>query len=189
QANQMKLNRIITLCAMAAALALSGNALAQDNGNGGPGNDNGGGQQRGMRQGGRPDMQQMIQHRLDETRTTLGFTNDTEWNAVEPLVQKVLDAQREVMMSRMGGMMGRNRGGDRGPGGFGGFGQQSSPEQTALQKAVDDNAPSAQIKDLMAKYSAVQKAKQAKLEAAQDDLRKVLNTKQEAQATLMRLLD
>ena len=39
----MKLNRIITLCAMAAALALgAGSALAQDNG----GNRNGGGQRR-----------------------------------------------------------------------------------------------------------------------------------------------
>jgi hypothetical protein len=185
----MKLNRIITLCAMASALGLSGNALAQDNGND---NGGGGGQQR-ARQGGRNfDPQQMIQRRLDDTRDTLGFTNDTEWDAVKPLVQKVLEAQRDVMISRMGGMMGRNRGGDRGPGGPGGpggFGQQASPEQTALQKAVDDNAPSAQIKDLMAKYSAAQKAKQAKLEAAQGDLRKVLNTKQEAQATLARLLD
>jgi len=86
-------------------------------------------------------------------------------------------------MSRFGGM-GRNRGGG-GPGGFG----QASPEQTALQNAVDANAPAGQIKDLLAKYRGAQKARQAKLEAAQDDLRKVLTTKQEAQATLFRLLE
>ena len=40
---------------------------------------------------------------------------------------------------------------------------QPSPEQEALQKALDDNAPAAQIKDLLAKYKASQKAKQAKL--------------------------
>ena len=32
----------------------------------------------------------------------LGFTNETDWNAVQPLVQKVFDAQRDVM--RSGGM-------------------------------------------------------------------------------------
>ena len=60
---------------------------------------------------------------------------------------------------------------------------QPSPEADALQKAVDDNAPAAQIKDLLAKYKASQKAKQAKLEAAQADLKNVLTVKQEAQAT------
>jgi hypothetical protein len=66
---------------------------------------------------------------------------------------------------------------------------QPSPEAEALQKAVDANAPSAQIKDLLAKYQASQKAKQAKLEKAQADLRGVLTVKQEAEATLLGLLN
>jgi hypothetical protein len=80
---------------------------------------------------------------------------------------------------------GRTRGGDQAN--RGGFGQPN-PEVEALQKALEDNAPASQIKDLLAKYKASQKAKQAKLEAAQDDLKKVLDTKQEAQAYLLGLV-
>jgi hypothetical protein len=199
----MKLNRIITLCAVAATLTISATSLlAQDNGGnqGGQGNNQGGGR-RSRGNGGQnmdPEQfrQQMQDRMLDFYADELGFTNDTEWDAVKPLVKKVMDSQMESMGSRFGGMgrmMMRNRGGDQGgPGGNrrGGFGamMQQIPEAEALQKAIDDNAPSAQIKDLLAKYKAVQKAKQAKLEAAQTDLRKVLSTKQEAQATLLGLL-
>ena len=59
----------------------------------------------------------------------------------------------------------------------------------ALQKAIDDNAPKAQIKTALAKYQASQKAKRDKLAQAQENLRKYLNTKQEAQATLLGLLE
>jgi hypothetical protein len=102
-----------------------------------------------------------------------------------------LDARRDVGGGGFGRMF-RNRGGNGGGGNGGGpgnFGQQPNPDAEALQKAIDDNAPSGQIKDLLAKYKASQKDKQAKLTAAQSDLRKVLNVKQEASATLMGLLD
>ena len=101
-------------------------------------------------------------------------------------------------MGRMFG--GRNRGGNGGNGANANanaaavvaavvsFGQPS-PEAEALQKAIDDNAPKAQIKAALAKYQASQKAKQAKLVQAQENLRKVLTTKQEAQATLLGLLE
>ena len=123
---------------------------------------------------------------MDRYQEQLGFTNDTEWDAVKPLVQKVMDARRETL-GGMRGMFGggRNRGGNGG--GAGGM-FPTSPEQEALQKALDDNAPTAQIKDLLAKYKASQKAKQAKLEAAQADLKKILTTKQEAEATLLGLV-
>jgi len=192
----MKLNRIITLCAMAATLAISATSLlAQDNGtdnSGIPGGNQGG--QRRNRQGGGPggnfDPAAIQQRILERTQEQLGFTNDTEWDAVKPLVQKVLDARREVGFGGMGRMFGgRNRSGDQGgntrPNPF----SQTSPEQEALQKAIDDNAPSSQIKDLLAKYKATQKAKQAKLEAAQADLKAVLTSKQEAQAVLLGLVN
>ena len=95
----------------------------------------------------------------------------------------------------MGRMFGgnRNRGGNNGDQANnrprGGMFGQTSPEQEALQKAIDDNAPAAQIKDLLAKYKATQKVKQAKLEAAQADLKAVLTTKQEAQAYLLQLVN
>lgn len=194
----MKLNRIISLCAVAAALALSVDSVfaQQDNGNGG-GNNNGG--QRRNRQGGGPgggnfDPAQMQQRIMDNVRDQLNFTNDTDWSAVQPLVQKVLDARRDVGVGGgMRALFGRNRGGQNGgPGGPGGgrggmFGQ-SSPEQEALQKALEDDAPAGQVKDLLAKYKTSQQAKQAKLEAAQDALKAILTGKQEAQAYLLGLV-
>jgi hypothetical protein len=186
----MKLNRIITLCAVTAALALSASSVfAQDNGN----NNN---RQRGG-PGGGWDPAQMQQRIMERYQQELGFTNDTEWDAVKPLVEKVMEARRDAM-SGMGRSMfgGRTRGGQQGGDqannnrqrGGGMFGQPS-PEADALQKAIDDNAPSSQIKDLLAKYKASQKVKQAKLEAAQKDLKAVLTVKQEAQATLMGLVE
>ena len=185
----MRLNRIITMCVVAAALALSvGSAFAQaqDDGNG-----NGGGR-RNRGGGGNFDPAQFQQRMMDNIRDQLNFTNDTDWNAVQPLVQKVMDARRDVGFG--GGMRGmfRNRGGQNGgqggPGGRGGMFGQPSPEQEALQNALDSDAPAAQIKDLLAKYKASQQAKQAKLEAAQDELKAVLTAKQEAQAYLMGLV-
>ena len=185
---QMKLNRIITLGAMAALLATSATSLlAQD--------DNGGGRRgRGGFGGGNFDPAQFQQRILERYQDELGFTNDTEWDAVKPLVQKVMDAQMAERSGQMRGMFGRRpRGGNNGDQGNrpprGGMFGQPSPEAEALQKAIDDNAPSAQIKDLLAKYKAAQKTKQANLETAQSNLRAVLSTKQEAQATLMGLLN
>jgi hypothetical protein len=205
----MKLNRIITLCAMAAAMTLStGSLFAQDNGggngggnnagqdnggNGGNGGQGGQGGQRRNRQGGgfgNFDPAQMQQRMVDGARDRLEFTNDTDWSAVEPLVQKVVAARFDVGMGMRGMFGGRNRGGNNGGPGGGrpGFGQ-TGPEQEALQNALDANAPAGQIKDLLAKYKAVQKAKQDKLEAAQADLKAVLTTKQEAEAYLMGLVN
>jgi hypothetical protein len=181
----MKANKLLTICGIAAALFLSAGSVSAQNDNGG-----GGGGRRGG--GGPPDPAQMQQRFMERVHDDLGFTNDTEWNAVQPLVQKVFDAQRDARSG--GGRMFRgNRGGNganaNAGGGRGGFFGQPSPESEALQKAIDDNAPKAQIKAALAKYQASQKAKQAKLVTAQENLRKVLNTKQEAQATLMGLLE
>ncbi len=186
--NYMKINQLFAVCGMAAMLFLgAGNAFAQnDNGGNGGGNGGGGGFGGGR---GNFDPAQFQQRMMDNIKDQLGFTNDTDWSAVQPLVQKVLDARRDLGAG--GGMrimFGRNRGGEQGGNRRGMFGGTPSPEAEALQKAVDDNAPAAQIKDLLAKYQASQKDKQAKLAAAQENLRAVLTTKQEAQATLMGLL-
>jgi len=133
--------------------------------------------------------------------------DDAEWNAIEPKVGKVFDAQRELMAGRFRGMGGGRRGGAGGAGAGGGaapddangngggqrrnrggFGGEPSAAVAALQKAVDDKAPSTEIK---AKLKAVQdeaKANQAKLLAAQEDLRSVVTPRQEAILTLRGLL-
>jgi hypothetical protein len=180
----MKINQLFAVCGIAAALVCGAcTASAQDNNGGGGG-------------GGRNfDPAQMQQRMMDRVRDQLNFTNDTDWSAVQPLVQKVMDARRDV---GFGGAMrmfgGRNRGGQNGGeqnGGrrFGGMFGTPSPEAQALQSAIDNNAPDAQIKDLLAKYKASQQAKQEKLKAAQENLRAVLTVKQEATATLLGLLD
>ena len=193
----MKVNTMITLCAAAVALILSsGNVLAQDDG-GGPGGPGGfGGPGGGGLGGGNFDPAQMQQFMLERIREQLGVTNDADWSAIQPFVQKVMDAQRGTQ-GNMGRMFGRGGpGGSGGPGapggqgGPGGFGQQQSdPAATALEQAIDNDAPASQIKDLLAKYKASHAAKQAALAAAQDALRKVLSVKQEAQATIMDLLN
>jgi hypothetical protein len=168
----------------AAALCLSaGNLLAQDNGGGGGGG-GGGGRQRNF------DPAQMQQRMLERAKDQLGFTNDTDWSAVEPLVQKVMDTRRETMAGMFGGFRrGGNGGGGNGGGGGGPFGGTPSPEREALQQAIDSNAPAAQVKAALDKYRTAQKAKQTALEQAQANLRKVLNQKQEASAVLMGLLN
>jgi len=184
----MKVKNLLTICGVAAALMLSAGSVSAQNDNGGPGGGPGGGF-RNM------DPAQRQQFFMNNIREQLGFTNDTDWNAVQPLIQKVADAQREAMSGRFGGMgrMFRNRNSNNGDQAGGNnrrnFGTQPSPEADALQKAIDDNAPKAQIKAALAKYQASQKTKQAKLVTAQENLRKVLNTKQEAQATLLGLLE
>ena len=174
------------MLAVTAALCLSAdNLLAQNNGggNGGGGGGNGG----GGRGGGRTfDPAAMQQRMLDNYKDRLGFTNDTDWSAVEPMVQKVMDARRDTMGGIFGGF-GRRGGG--GPGGGGPGGGTPDPDREALQQAIDSNAPAAQIKSLLDKYRVSYKAKQVKLAAAQADLQKVLSQKQEAQAVLLGLLN
>ena len=68
------------------------------------------------------------------------------------------------------------------------FGGTPNPEADALQKAIDSKASKAELKAALEKYVASRKAKQAELEKAQADLRKVLTPRQEAIATLNGLL-
>lgn len=194
------MKKMFAMLAVAAALCVSADSLlAQPNGGGGGG---GGGGRRGGGGGaggfggggaggfGQMDPAQRQQMMMDRYKEQLGFTNDTEWAAVEPLVQKVADARVEALRAGFGGFGGR-RGQGGGGGGGGGFGgaQQTDPDREALQQAIDNNAPAAQVKTLLDKYRAAQKAKQAKLESAQADLKKVLSQKQEASAVLAGLLN
>jgi hypothetical protein len=147
------------------------------------------------------DPAQFRQDFLDRAHEQLEVTNNEEWKAIEPLVSKVMDAQRDVMGMRMGGMMG-GRGGRRGGGDGnntnGGTDQQRprrpnffgepSAAVTALRKAIDDKVPAAELKAKLAAVRAETKDKEAKLEAAQEELRGVLTARQEAIAVANGLL-
>lgn len=179
----MRMNRWLMAAGMATTMFLGANTL-----------------QAQPQDGNRPrfDPAQFMQRRLDSIKEQMEITDEGEWKAIQPLVQKVMDAQMQSMRGMARGMMGGppRRGGDNGPGGdqgqrrgggFGGFGQPN-PDAEALQKAVDAKAPKAELKAALDKYQASVKAKQADLEKARDDLRKVLTTRQEAIATLNGLL-
>jgi hypothetical protein len=179
----MKLNGWLATAGTVAALVLAANqGVAQDDqGNAPP-----------PPRRGNFDPAQFRERMMDRLKEQLEVTDDAEWKAIQPLVQNVMDA-RMASMSGMGrGMFGPARrvsdnGGDqaarRGP-----FGQTPSPEAEALQKAIDAKASNAEMKAAIAKFAEYRKAKQAELEKAQAELRKVLTVRQEAIATINGLL-
>ena len=128
---------------------------------------------------------------MERYRTRLELTDDSEWHAVQPLIQKVLDARTALSAGR-GGFM---RGG-RGGGGRGGDTTDQNQRQPArtnpaaeeLQKAIDAKSEGPEMKAALAKYVEYRKGKQADLEKAQNSLRAVLTPRQEAIATLLGLL-
>lgn len=154
--------------------------------------------------GGAPrDRDEMRQRMTERMREQFGVTDDAEWKAIEGKIQKVMEARRAAG-GGFGGMAfgGGRRGGPGGPGGDGdrgerggeerrrgGFGGgEQSPEVEDLRKAIDAKASPDEIKTKLAKVREARKANEAKLEAAQEDLRKVLSVRQEAVAVMMGLV-
>ena len=185
----MKLNKAFILSA-AVLLALAINTVSAQAPEGGdrPRRNRDGGQnadQQGGQSGGRGnfDPAQMRQMMLDRAKEQLEITDDTVWKAIEPLVNKVGEAGMAVRAGRFGG-----RGGRGGPGGGGGFPGMANPDADALQKVIDAKASNAETKAALSKFVEARKAKQAALEKAQADLRKVLTPRQEAIATVNGLL-
>jgi hypothetical protein len=152
--------------------------------------DNGGGGRRGFDPA---RMQEFQQRRMDRIKEELEVKDD-EWTALQPLIQKVMDAQRAVFADRMGGFRGGRGGGgggdnagDNGGRRRGGFGEPS-PEAEALQKAIESKASNSEMKAALAKYQESRKTKQTDLETAQANLKKVLSVRQEAILTAQGLL-
>jgi hypothetical protein len=139
------------------------------------------------------DPAQMQQRIMERYKEVLEVNSDDEWAAIQPLVQKVMDARRDAggfNGMRMFGRGNRN-GGDTNNGQTqrpNPFAPTPMPEQEALQKAIDAKASDADMKAALAKYVEARKAKQAGLAKAQDDLRAVLTVRQEAIASLNGLL-
>jgi hypothetical protein len=182
--SDMTIKRWLVGGAMAALMGLGmTKGLAQDN--------------QGPPQGRRNfDPAQFRERMMERIKEEMEVSDDSEWKALQPLVQKVMDARMASMSGmgrgmfggpRRGGGGGGNAQGDQG-GRRGMFGQPPSPEAEALQKAIDAKAPKAEIKAALAKYNESRKAKQAELEKAQEELRKILTTRQEAIATMNGLL-
>lgn len=146
------------------------------------------------------DPAQMQQRMMERYREQMAVTNDDEWKLIETRIQKVQEARRAIGTGGGMGMFGRGArppGGDNAPAGGndqagrrgrGGFGFEPSPEMEALQKGIDSKASKEELKTLMAKVRDARKENEAKLEKAQDELRKVLDVRQEAVAVVAGLL-
>lgn len=182
----------MAVAAAAFSLSLGGKALAQPQGGFG-----GGGGMDFQSMDPQEMMKQMQQRMNDAYREQMEVTNDTEWTLIEERISAVSQARMATMadgggmggMMGMGGMRGGRGGGGGGGGGFASMFGQPSAESQALQKAIEDKAPAAQLKTLIAKLQAVRKQKLAELAKAQEDLRAVLTTRQEAIAIMGGLLN
>jgi hypothetical protein len=186
-----QLTQRLAKVAVVAVFSLAVNsAMAQDQAQG-----QGQGQQR---QGGRGnfDPAQMQQRMMEMYKEAMEVTNADEWKIVEERIQKVNEARREV---GFGG--GRGFGGMRPPGNRGGdnadqnnqrrrnVGGAPNPAADELQAAIDSKASAEQLKAKLAKYRDDRKQKQANLEKAQEELKKVLNVRREAIAVMYGLLN
>jgi hypothetical protein len=185
----MTLNKMFVMAGVVAALCLGTNNLAaqgQGGGRGGQGGGQGGGR-------GGFDPAQMQQRMMENIREQFGVKDDTEWKAIEPLIQKVMDARREVGMGGGMRMMFRRPGGDTNQGDQGNqrrrFGGEPNPAEDALMKAIDSKASKEELKTAMANFRKARQAADDKLKAAQDELKKVLTVQQEAPALAMGLVN
>ena len=147
----------------------------------------------------------------ERLKASLKVTDD-EWAVIQPLMEKVQTKMRESMGSRgfgagPGGPGGPGGGGDRRRGGGDGGGaptagapggggdsqrgdRPASPERDALRTALEDEKTSPE--DIQAKLTAlreVRKKSEAELNAAREDLRKVLSVRQEAALVGMGMLE
>jgi hypothetical protein len=141
------------------------------------------------------DPEQFRQRMMERYRETMDVKDDAEWKLISERIDKVLEARREVGFGGFGGggRRGGNGGNDQGGGNAGGgrarFGGEPSAEAQALQKAIESKASADEIKAKLTAYRESRKEKRAKLEKAQEELKKVLTAKQEAAAVLGGLLE
>jgi len=187
------LKKVLAVAGLATVMTVGmNNAFAQPGGGGGG---FGGGPGGGMGgPGGNFDPAEMRQRMSEMMREQLGITNDDEWKVIEPKLTAVTEARQATGGGGRGGMMGmgRNRGGNRGGGdnanadqqGQGNArrnrGGQQSAAADALRAAIEAKAPAAEIKTKLDAYRADLKSKEAALEKAQEDLKKIVTAQQEA---------
>jgi hypothetical protein len=192
-----KLTQMLALAGVAALCLSTATMFAQNSG--GPGGDQAGpGGGRGNRGPGGPggpggdgggrgnfDPAQFQQRMNERIKERLGVA-DEDWKAIEPLVAKVNEARMASMAGMGRSMFGGGRGGSSGGPRFG---PEPSAEETALADAVEKDASKEDLKAKMAAYRKAKADKEAALKKAQDDLKKVLTTKQEAVALQMGLVN
>ena len=154
----------------------------------GTGDDNGG------RRGFNPeDLQARF---LSSLRERLEITDDEEWKLISERISKVNELRRNAggagsgAIAALAGRGSQNVGGDssRGTDRGGRSSRGGSTEMTALQSAIRDKLPDAEIKSRLDRVREIRKDHEAKLSKAQEELRAVLTVRQEAVAVMFGLL-
>ena len=142
----------------------------------------------GGRRGSPEDMQARA---LGSLRERLEVPDDEEWKIISERLTKVMELRRSTMGGALGGIAafagrGPQTGGDnaRGRGSRSG----GSSELAALQSAIRDKLPDAEIKSRLERLRENRKQNEARLSKAQEDLRAVLSVRQEAVAVMFGLL-
>jgi hypothetical protein len=136
---------------------------------------------------------------LTGLRERLEVTDDEEWKLISERITKVSELRRNAPgaggllafagRGPQGGGDGNRGGGDSGRGGQrGGPRGGGSTELTALQNAIRDKLPDAEIKSRLDRVRESRKDNEAKLSKAQEDLRALLTVRQEAVAVMFGLL-
>ena len=172
----MNLKRGLILAGCVVALGLgSTNAKAQAGGGG--------------TQGG--SVSQVNDEIVEAQRKSLSVTNDDEWKVISPKLLRVVQLKMEAhFVETLSLSYGTSMGG------FGGFGSSEAmaralafhgpfhtepdPVEDALRKALDDQAPKADLDAAVAGVEAARQQKQADLTQAQSALRQVLAPRQTA---------
>ena len=148
------------------------------------------------------------QQRRSEMAKTMLKASDDEWSVIQPLLEKVETKGREVMSVRFGGPggpggPGGGRGGRRAEDANGGGNNADggnrpdraqrrggSPEVQALNETLkNDGASVDEIKTKLAAVREQRKKSMAELDKAREDLKKVLNMRQEATLVALGYLD
>ena len=181
--------RLLALAGLACAFLISpSSTVAQDQppqqnnrGRGGPGGPGGPGGQR-------TTPEEMRKRMTDRLRDLMEVKDDAEWQLLEPRIQKVMEINRDTRFSSMSILFsqpGENRDGGKSSR-FGGG--STPPEVDDLRKAIEGKAGEGDVKVRLERLREARKSKEAAIEQAQDELRKLLTAKQEAVAVLVGLL-
>ncbi len=127
-------------------------------------------------------------------RTQFDVSDDAEWKLIQDRIMAVSELRRAGgggfggMMGMRGGPGGGAPGGQGGPGGGRGGRGGGSPESESLRQAIQDKLPEAEIKSRLVRLRESRKTNEEKLQRAQEELRAVLNVRQEAVAVMAGLL-
>ena len=146
------------------------------------------GAEEGRRGGSPEDMQSRL---LSSLRERFEITDDEEWKIVSERLGKVMELRRSTAGGAFGGIAafagrGPQGGGDSSRGR--GTRPGGSPDLAALQSAIRDKLPDAEIKSRLERVRESRKENEAKLSNAQEELRAVLSVRQEAVAVVFGLL-